>query len=102
MSLLERDSKPVPIEKIRKVLIKLSRGDLIDYKEFGGWFGKISDPILLEFLKVWGRIEVENKDNDWVREDLLKKYSCLDRQIFDLRYTNNLNYPKNRLLGIQQ
>ena len=83
--LLEQDAQQVSIEKIREVLIKLSRGDLIDYKEFGGWFGKVSDPILLEFLKVWGRIEVENKDNDWVREDLQKKYSRIDRQIFDLK-----------------
>ncbi|KPA16450.1 hypothetical protein MHK_003362, partial [Candidatus Magnetomorum sp. HK-1] len=48
----------VEIEKIREVMIKLSRGDLIDYKEFGGWFTHINDPILQEFLKIWGKIEV--------------------------------------------
>ncbi|KPA16916.1 ATPase domain protein, prokaryote domain protein, partial [Candidatus Magnetomorum sp. HK-1] len=48
----------VEIEKIREVMIKLSRGDLIDYKEFGGWFTHINDPILQDFLKIWGKIEV--------------------------------------------
>jgi hypothetical protein len=36
--LLERDGQQVSIQTIREILIKLSRGDLIDYKEFGGWF----------------------------------------------------------------
>ena len=40
------------METIRDVLIKLSRGDLLQYMELGGWFRKIDDPILLEFLKV--------------------------------------------------
>jgi hypothetical protein len=57
--LAEREGKVVPMETIRDVLIKLSRGDLLQYMELGGWFRKIDDPILLEFLKVWGRIEVE-------------------------------------------
>jgi len=81
--LLEQDAKQISIEKIREVLIKLSRG--VDYKEFGGWFGKVSDPILLEFLKVWGKIEVENQNPDWVNEDLQRHYSRIDRQIFDLK-----------------
>ena len=45
-----RDNQDVSTETIKAVLIKLSRGDLIDYKEFGGWFGKINDPILLDIL----------------------------------------------------
>jgi len=59
--LVEREGKVVPMETIRDVLIKLSRGDLLQYMELGGWFKKIDDPILLEFLKVWGRIEVEGQ-----------------------------------------
>ena len=31
---------------------------LIEYKSFGNWFGKVNDPVLNEFLKVWGKIEV--------------------------------------------
>lgn len=44
-----REGKDVPIDKIRDVLVKLSRGDLIEYLELGGWFRKVDDPILLEF-----------------------------------------------------
>jgi len=60
-ALLEREGKEVSLEKIREVLIKLSRGDLLEYMELGGWFRKVQDPILLEFLKVWGRIEIERQ-----------------------------------------
>ena len=83
--LLQREGKSVAIETIREVLVKLSRGDLIDYKEFGGWFGKVSDPILLEFLKVWGRIEVERQDRGRVKDEFRQKYNRLRRQISDLR-----------------
>ena len=36
--LAEREGKVVPMETIRDVLIKLSRGDLLQYMELGGWF----------------------------------------------------------------
>ena len=81
--LLERDGKDVPIETIRDVLIKLSRGDLLQYMELGGWFRKVEDPILLEFLKVWGRIEVEGMDQASVRSETVKKYQSLKRKIYD-------------------
>jgi len=80
-ALLERDGQDVSLEKIRDVLIKLSRGDLIEYLELGGWFRKIDDPILLEFLKVWGRIEIEGQDRDRVRERLVEQYNKLERRI---------------------
>jgi hypothetical protein len=83
--LKERDNQAVSIERIKSVLIKLSRGDLIDYKEFGGWFGKINDPILLDFLKVWGRIEVEKQDRGRVRDELRQNYSNLKRQVSELK-----------------
>ncbi len=83
--LLERDAKQVSIETIKEVLIKLSRGDLIDYKEFGGWFGKINDPILLDFLKVWGKIEVEKQDGEIVRDKLRKQYRHLKQQVSELK-----------------
>jgi len=83
--LLERDGKQVSIETIKEVLIKLSRGDLIDYKEFGDWFGKINDPILLDFLKVWGKIEVERQDGEIVRDELRKQYRQLKQQVSELK-----------------
>ena len=49
--LADREGKLVPMETIRDVLVKLSRGDLLQYMELGGWFRKIDDPILLELLK---------------------------------------------------
>ena len=81
--LAEREGKVVPMETIRDVLIKLSRGDLLQYMELGGWFRKIDDPILLEFLKVWGRIEVEGQDRARVQKQLVRHYQTLDRRIND-------------------
>ena len=81
--LAEREGKHVPMETIRDVLVKLSRGDLLQYMELGGWFRKIDDPILLEFLKVWGRIEVEGHDRAKVQKELVRHYQTLDRQIND-------------------
>ncbi|MDL1964572.1 MAG: hypothetical protein LWW98_09645 [Deltaproteobacteria bacterium] len=72
--LTDREGKIVPIETIRDVLIKLSRGDLLQYMELGGWFRKIDDPILLEFLKIWGRIEVEGHDRAMVQDNLRTRY----------------------------
>jgi len=83
--LWQRDGQQVSIETIREILIKLSRGDLIDYKEFGGWFGKVNDPILLDFLKVWGQIEVEKQDGETVRDDLRNQYRHLKRQVSELK-----------------
>jgi len=81
--LADREGKLVPMETIRDVLIKLSRGDLLQYMELGGWFRKIDDPILLEFLKVWGRIEVEGHDRSRVQNDLRTRYQTMDRRIRD-------------------
>ncbi|MCP4694231.1 MAG: hypothetical protein GY859_39725, partial [Desulfobacterales bacterium] len=69
-----RDGKEVSLEAIRNVLIKLSRGDLLEYLELGDWFRRVKDPILLEFLKVWGKIEVEGRDRITIRDGLRKKY----------------------------
>jgi len=81
--LAEREGKVVPIETIRDVLIKLSRGDLLQYMELGGWFRKIDDPILLEFLKVWGKIEIEGQDRAGVQNDLRTQYQTIKRRIYD-------------------
>ncbi|MCP4755977.1 MAG: hypothetical protein GY866_34385, partial [Proteobacteria bacterium] len=78
--LKNRKGKEVPLDAIRDVLIKLSRGDLLEYLELGGGFRRIKDPILVEFLKVWGKIEVENMPAVSVREDLVATYEGLDRK----------------------
>jgi len=72
--LKEQDRQDVDISTIEDVLIKLSKGDLIDYKDFGKWFSKINDPILNEFLKVWGEIEVKYIKRHEVERDTVKKY----------------------------
>jgi hypothetical protein len=74
LELKRQEGKDVPIEKIRDVMIKLSRGDLIDYKELGGWFTQINDPILQEFLKVWGKIEVAGQNRVDIENHVIKKY----------------------------
>ncbi len=83
--LLEKEGKQVSLEQIREVLIKLSRGDLIDYKELGGWFRKVNDPILLEFLKVWGKIEVEGINSGDVQDELQQQYQTLQKRVRDLK-----------------
>ncbi len=78
--LKKREGKEIPLETIRDVLIKLSRGDLLEYLELGGGFRRVKDPILVEFLKVWGKIEVESQSPDRVRDDLVSKYEGLERK----------------------
>jgi hypothetical protein len=84
-ALLKKDYQTVSIAQIRDVLIKLSRGDLLEYLELGNWFRKVKDPILLEFLRVWGRIEVEGHNGSEVRDNLQTQYQKLQRQIRDLK-----------------
>jgi len=79
----EKEGREVSMDVIRDVLIKLSRGDLLDYMELGGWFRKVQDPILLEFLKVWGKIEVEGISPYRVQKDIQQKYQTLEKRIRD-------------------
>jgi hypothetical protein len=79
----EKEGREVSLDVIRDVLIKLSRGDLLDYMELGGWFRKVQDPILLEFLKVWGKIEVEGISPYRVQKDIQQKYQTLEKRIRD-------------------
>ncbi|QTA81136.1 NTP hydrolase p-loop-containing [Desulfonema limicola] len=83
--LMKREGKQVPLDTIRDVLIKLSRGDLLEYLELGGWFRRVKDPILLEFLKVWGRIEVEGQNHNLVRYDLETLYEKTLRKFHEYR-----------------
>jgi hypothetical protein len=76
-----REGTRVSLNTIRDVLVKLSRGDLLEYLELGRWFRKIKDPILLEFLRVWGRIEVEGHDRKRVANELVDRYQKLKRRV---------------------
>ena len=80
-----REGHKVPLDTIRDILVKLSRGDLVDYLELGGWFRKVNDPILLEFLKVWGKIEVEGQSPKAVRDDLRERYETLERRFHEYK-----------------
>jgi len=81
----KREGVDVPMEEIRDVLIKLSRGDLLEYMEFGGWFCKVRDPILLEFLKIWGLIEVDAVDAAQVRNELITGYRKQKRRFSEYK-----------------
>ncbi len=80
-----REGKDVALDTIREILVKLSRGDLVDYLELGGWFRKVNDPILLEFLKVWGKIEVEGKPAKTVQDDFREQYETLQRRYHEYK-----------------
>ncbi|MCP4688078.1 MAG: hypothetical protein GY859_08515 [Desulfobacterales bacterium] len=72
--LWRQDRQEVDPETIRNALVKLSRGDLLDYQEVGGWFSKLNDPILEEFLKVWGGVVVKGESQNTVRNATVQKY----------------------------
>ncbi len=84
-ALRRQEQQEVDLATIKDVLVKLSRGDLIDYKSFGDWFGKIEDPILEEFLKVWGRIEVAGENRNEVQEAIVTKYRKLKKQFSEYK-----------------
>ncbi|MCP4689906.1 MAG: hypothetical protein GY859_17780, partial [Desulfobacterales bacterium] len=81
--LAEKQGSDVSLDVIRDVLIRLSRGDLLEYMELGGWFRKMDDPILLDFLKAWGKFEVEGHRKAKVVKDTIKKYGRLKRRVND-------------------
>ncbi|MDM8537249.1 hypothetical protein QUF70_10880, partial [Desulfobacterales bacterium HSG17] len=83
--IMKREGTDVSLDMIRDVLIKLSRGDLLEYLELGGWFRRVKDPILLEFLKIWGRIEVEGCDRNAVKDELEEKYEQKERRIHEYK-----------------
>lgn len=83
--LLEQEGKNIPLEQIKDVLIKLSMGDLIEYSQLGNWFRKMKDPILNEFLKVWGRINVVGEDAKQVREETVLKSQKIQRKFSEYK-----------------
>ena len=78
-----KEGRDVSLDTIRDILIRLSRGDLLEYRELGGWFHKVDDPILVEFLKVWGRIDVEGQNPNQVRSELDDSYRKLKRRFHE-------------------
>ncbi|OQY60531.1 MAG: hypothetical protein B6245_01100 [Desulfobacteraceae bacterium 4572_88] len=62
-----------------------ARGDLLEYKAFGNWFGKINDPILNEFLKVWGRIEIERQDHQQVEDTARIRFEKTQRRFHEYK-----------------
>ena len=81
----EREGKDIAIEQIKDVLIKLSMGDLIEYSQMGNWFRKMKDPILNEFLKVWGRVNVVGEVADTVREETVLNYRKLRKKFSEYK-----------------
>ncbi len=79
--IVARERKEVSLDAVREVLALLSRGDLIEYLELGEWFRRVKDPIMLEFLRVWGRVEVEGRSARSVRQELTEKYHLLQRRV---------------------
>jgi hypothetical protein len=79
------DSIDVPVSKIKKIMIKLARGDLIEYRMYGNWFCKINDPILNEFLKVWGEIDVLRQKREWIEEKTLEKFQTLEKRFHEYK-----------------
>ncbi|ETR73923.1 MAG: hypothetical protein OMM_00585 [Candidatus Magnetoglobus multicellularis str. Araruama] len=82
-TIAEQEGKVVPMDEIFDVLVKLSRGDLVEYLEFGRWFRRVDDPILIEFLKVWGQSEVKGGKEDEVQSNLRIQYSKLKKRVDD-------------------
>jgi len=75
-----REGSDVDLKKIIDVMIKLSQGDLIDYKSFGGYFNHVKDPVLQDFLKAWGKVEVEGQSQSHVVGDIVLQYESLKRK----------------------
>ncbi len=85
IDLKTREFVDVPVEKIKEVMIRLARGDLLEFKSFGNWFGKVDDPILNEFIKVWGLIEVEKQRRPEIEERTLERFSAIEKRFHEYK-----------------
>ncbi len=83
--LYRHEQVDVSIQEIKEVLVKLARGDLLEYKSFGDWFSKINDPILNEFLNVWGKIEVEKESRDRIEDKTLRKFGRVQKRFHEYK-----------------
>ncbi|CAN2041805.1 P-loop domain-containing protein [Candidatus Magnetomoraceae bacterium gMMP-15] len=82
--LYEYERINVPIEKIKEILIKLARGDLIDFNSLDR-FSKLQDPILNEFLKVWGKIVIEKQNDERIEEETIEKFRTFKRRFHEYK-----------------
>ena len=83
--LKQQEGVEVSLQKIKETLVKLARGDLLEYKAFGNWFGKVNDPILNEFLRVWGETEVRRQNPAWVEKKTIRSFSAVERRFHDYK-----------------
>jgi hypothetical protein len=83
--LKKQENAEVSVQEIKEVLIKLARGDLLEYKSFGNWFGKVNDPILNEFLKVWGKIEIERQNRQELEEKITEKFGKMEKRFHEYK-----------------
>jgi len=80
-----QDSIDISISKIKEIMVKLARGDLIEYSMFGTKFVKINDPILNEFLKVWGEIEVAKFNRLEIEERTIRQFEKQKKQFHEYK-----------------
>ncbi|KPA17681.1 ATPase domain protein, prokaryote domain protein [Candidatus Magnetomorum sp. HK-1] len=80
-----QESKDVSISKIREIIVKLARGDLLEYSMFGTRFFKVNDPILNEFLKVWGEIEVAKYHRKEIEERTIRKFEKREKRFHEYK-----------------
>lgn len=71
----------VDISKIRDIMIMLSRGDLLECRALS--FFRIKDPVLSDFIKVWGKIEMDRMKFDQVKNDLRNQYYKFSKKSLD-------------------
>jgi len=71
-ALKDYEGVDIEIKQIQDILMKLSRGDLLE--DYMGTFTRIKDPILNDFLKVWGQMEMKHIKFENVKNALRSKY----------------------------
>jgi len=71
-ALKDYEGVDIEIKQIQDILLKLSRGDLLEHRM--GTFTRIKDPILNDFLRVWGQMEMENIKAGKIKNALRSEY----------------------------
>ncbi|KPA16483.1 ATPase domain protein, prokaryote domain protein [Candidatus Magnetomorum sp. HK-1] len=85
MELKQFEKIDVSIDEIRDIMVLLARGDLLECGGIEDCFYKINDPILNEFLQIWGKITVEKRNRQKVEESTIRKYQLLDRKFHEYK-----------------
>jgi hypothetical protein len=71
-ALKDYEGVDIEIKQIQDIMLKLSRGDLLEHRM--GTFTRIKDPILNDFLRVWGQMEMENIKAGKIKNALRAEY----------------------------